>query len=64
MNDEKVDMTQLEEAFEPRQISKCDTDGITLLDTGSTFNSTNNEESLANMINTLQPMVSRTNVGQ
>ena len=60
----KVDTMQPEEAHELKQILKCNTDGIALPDTGSTFNLTNDEEPLANALKASQPMVSRTNVRQ
>ena len=60
----KVDLTQPEEACKLKHISTHDTSRIALLDTGSTFNLTNNKEMLMNSVKAVQPMTSRTNVRQ
>ena len=60
MADNIEEETKCELAHSPSKNTK----NVALLDTGSTFNSTNNEETLMNTQEAVSPMTSRTNAGQ
>ena len=58
------DMTKEEPKCRLEQTLGRDTRNIGPLDTGSTFNSTNNENPLMNLKKAVSPIASRTNAGQ
>ena len=64
VTNKQINPMQPEEEHELKHLLKCNADQIALLDAGSTFNSMNNEEPLINFMEAVQPIVSRTNVGQ
>ena len=64
VTNKEIDPTQPEEEHELKHPLKHNTDQIMSLDRGSTFNSMNNEESPINVMDAVQPITPRTNVGQ
>ena len=64
MTNEEVNPMQPEEEHELKHPLKHNTDQIASLDARSTFNSMNGKELLVNAMGAVQPIASRTNVGQ
>ena len=61
---ERVNNVVADEACKLKETLNKDMASIVSLDTGSTFNSTNNENVLTDTVKTKQPVASRTNVGK
>ena len=58
----RVNDVAAEEAHELKETSNEDTASVVSLDTRSTFNSTNNENALADTVKATQPIASKMNV--
>ena len=62
--DDKNDIIEEEPRHELTHLLSRNTKNMAPLDTGSTFNLTNDEDTLINMQEAISPMTSRTNMGQ